>query len=134
MEQALALHTPGICWQCRDGGHPCDYGDTYGDCYRKGTPQLIDDTVHFYCRAHSRTIPYLLTGAITLELHAVDGFTLYALDASGHLAHRRFIDYSVHDALALFLMEFGGPVSPDNSCPNSLGWVTDYWHECDTCR
>lgn len=67
---------------------------------------------------------------VSVTHHSVDGFTLYALDADQYLVHRRFIGYSVDEAMSVFLAEFSGP----DNCPNRLGWIVDHWHECDTCR
>lgn len=58
MSDLLLRHKAGICWQCRDGGHPCDYGDDSGDCWRKGTPMVViipehGEHVVFYCREHA---------------------------------------------------------------------------------
>lgn len=39
---------------------------------------------------------------ISLERHAVDGFTLYALDDQGYLIQERFIGYTVREARAIF--------------------------------
>lgn len=57
MDTLLARHTPSICLQCRDGVHRCQYGDDMGDCYRKGTPMVANDSqLIFACREHGPII------------------------------------------------------------------------------
>jgi len=45
------------CWQCRGGGHACDYGDEARDCYKRGRPVLVtysdgERWLYFLCREH----------------------------------------------------------------------------------
>ena len=42
---------------------------------------------------------------ISVQRHAVDGFTLYALDRDGVLVNRRFIGYTLQEAKRLFMQE-----------------------------
>ena len=54
MNTLIERHTPSICLQCRDGVHRCQYGDDMGDCYRKGTPMMDNDShLVFACREHA---------------------------------------------------------------------------------
>jgi hypothetical protein len=64
MTDLLLRHAPGVCWQCRDGGHACDYGDDRGDCWRKGRPMVADVPEHgphvvFYCSHHAHMVAEL---------------------------------------------------------------------------
>ena len=43
---------------------------------------------------------------ISVERHAVDGFTLYAI-VGGYLVQERYIGYSLKEAKALFRAKFG---------------------------
>lgn len=46
---------------------------------------------------------------VTVEMHPVDGFTLWWTDPySGCLSHRRFIDYTVEEATALCVADLAG--------------------------
>jgi len=64
MGDLLLRHKPGICWQCRDGGHRCNYGDASGDCGRKGIPMVANvpeygEYVVFYCQEHAGMVATL---------------------------------------------------------------------------
>ena len=43
---------------------------------------------------------------ITVERHAVDGFTLYAT-VNGYLVQQRYIGYTLREARAAFVAKFG---------------------------
>jgi hypothetical protein len=45
---------------------------------------------------------------ITVERHAVDGFTLWATDKQGYLVHKRYIGYTIREAKALFKIAVEG--------------------------
>lgn len=40
--------------------------------------------------------------SITVERHAMDGFTLWATDRDGYLVHRRYVGYTLREAKASF--------------------------------
>lgn len=42
---------------------------------------------------------------ITIERHAVDGFTLYGTNINGEYIHNRFIGYSLAEAKSKFLKD-----------------------------
>lgn len=44
---------------------------------------------------------------ITVERHAVDGFTLWATDKHDYLVHQRYIGYTLKEAKALFRERYG---------------------------
>lgn len=44
---------------------------------------------------------------ITVERHAVDGFTLWATDKQGFLVHQRYIGYTLREARARFKERYG---------------------------
>jgi hypothetical protein len=48
---------------------------------------------------------------ITVERHAVDGFTLWASDRDGYLVHKRYIGYTIKQAKAKFKLEIEGEVA-----------------------
>jgi hypothetical protein len=37
----------------------------------------------------------------TVEHHATDGFTVWYTDETDHIVHKRFIDYTVNEALSI---------------------------------
>jgi hypothetical protein len=45
---------------------------------------------------------------ITVERHAVDGFTLWATDKQGYLVHKRYIGYTIREAKARFKLSLEG--------------------------
>jgi hypothetical protein len=45
---------------------------------------------------------------ITVERHAVDGFTLWATDKQGYLVHKRYIGYTIREAKARFKIALEG--------------------------
>lgn len=44
---------------------------------------------------------------VWVKRHFVDGFTLYAI-SDDHLVHRRYIDYTLEEAMTMFLEEVNG--------------------------
>jgi hypothetical protein len=42
---------------------------------------------------------------MSCTFHSHDGFTLYASDDDGYLVHRRFIDYSIDEAIEIMRAE-----------------------------
>ena len=45
---------------------------------------------------------------ITIERHAVDGFTLWATDKQGYLVHKRYIGYTIKQAKVQFKIALEG--------------------------
>jgi hypothetical protein len=44
---------------------------------------------------------------ISVEHHSHDGFTLYATDSRGYLVHRRYVGYSMREAMSCFRQYLG---------------------------
>jgi hypothetical protein len=44
---------------------------------------------------------------ISVERHSHDGFTLYTTDSRGYLVHRRYVGYSMREAMSCFRQYLG---------------------------
>jgi hypothetical protein len=64
---------------------------------------------------------------ISVEHHSHDGFTLYATDSRGYLVHRRYVGYSMREAMSCFQAVPGtsGRVGLVSWCPPYAGCMVD---------